>query len=802
MTDGGPTHAEVHALVEDAADAVGDLWPLHSFVAANPLSGFEDRPFHEAVATGERLGGGRGYPEPSTFRRAWHEGRIDPDVLAEELDALGFDLGVEEALDEIEEATSTPAPSVDSDTRVDRLVTDWLSAFCDEGRAEAPMPHRDEGFYPAWRRVARHDPALPRAEVDGLPAEPETAVAEALADVPVDRRESVVVHHLAALPGWTGYVKRRAADNADWQREHPVDLVHLLAVRLATAELLDVDVVPEDDPLEDVEPAPPVEEAWLSAWERSQRDRLVDALASEAAKLDSDDVAADDGGRPDAQLAFCIDTRSEVVRRHVEAQGEYETHGYAGFFGVPIRYDAADREGAVDACPPMVEARHHVHDHPDPAEVERAERHDRRRAFVDAGYGLAETLETNVATAFSYVELAGVGYGAVMTALTLVPGWMRSAALRVGAAAERARCYSLDLDRKPEDDTDLPAGMTVDERVEYAATAFDLMGWDYFARLAVFVGHASETSNNPFDSALDCGACAGNPGGPNARVLAEICNDPEVRDRLRGRGIEIPGDTVFVAAEHNTTTDEIELYDGRVPESHENEVETLKRDLAAAREEAAAERASGMRGVEVDRAATATEVRAADWAQTRPEWGLAGNAAFVVGPRALTEEFDLGGRCFLHSYDWRSDDGDALKQILAGPAVVTHWINSQYYFAAVDNDAYGSGSKVTQNPTGNIGVRQGNGGDLETGLPLQSVAAADDEAYHQPLRLAVVVHAPRDRVAQALAEVEELRRPLDNGWLRLSVVDPTDTEVYHYAGDLGWREHAAAARTPSIAADD
>jgi len=224
-----------------------------------------------------------------------------------------------------------------------------------------------------------------------------------------------------------------------------------------------------------------------------------------------------------------------------------------------------------------------------------------------------------------------------------------------------------------------------------------------------------------------------------------------------------------------------------VPETHADDIEQLRADLATARAGAAAERAGDM-GADADAAVRETERRAADWAETRPEWGLAGNAGFVVGPRALTDDLDLDGRSFLHSYDWRTDpDGDALEAILAGPMVVTQWINAQYYFATVDNAAYGSGSKVTQNPVGNVGVYQGNGGDLLTGLPRQSLWSAADEPYHQPLRLSTVVHAPVDRVTDALADHADVAGLLDNGWLSLTVVDPEqDHRAFHYAGGLEW----------------
>ena len=46
-----------------------------------------------------------------------------------------------------------------------------------------------------------------------------------------------------------------------------------------------------------------------------------------------------------------------------------------------------------------------------------------------------------------------------------------------------------------------------------------------------------------------------------ARVAASLLNDAGVREGLKARGIFIPEDTWFLAALHDTTTDEIRLYD-------------------------------------------------------------------------------------------------------------------------------------------------------------------------------------------------------------------------------------------------
>jgi len=420
-----------------------------------------------------------------------------------------------------------------------------------------------------------------------------------------------------------------------------------------------------------------------------------------------------------------------------------------------------------------------------------------------------DALKTNAATAFSFVETAGAGYGSVLAARTLLPGRVHDA---LDAADERHpddhEFCEPTVDYDPDAVHELREGLTLDEKVEYAAAAFESMGWEQFARVVVFAGHASRTANNPFDSSLDCGACAGNPGGPSARVLAAICNDDAVRSALRERGIEIPDDTVFVAGQHNTTTDEVDLYTDDVPESHGDDIEQLEADLETARAGATAERAGDM-GADVESGVRETERRAADWAETRPEWGLAGNAGFVVGPRELTEGVDLDGRSFLHSYDHSTDpDGDALEGIMTGPMVVTQWINTQYYFATVDNAVYGSGSKVTHNPVGNVGVYQGNGGDLMTGLPLQSLRSADGDPYHQPLRLSTVIHAPVDRVTDVLSEHESLAELLDNGWLSLSVVDPEQEDrAFHYDGELEWTPVSEPAEAPEptaepVAADD
>jgi hypothetical protein len=797
------TETTTQERIERAAESVGAAWPLHSFVTANPLAGFENRPFAEAVRAGQRLFDARGYPGADVFRRAWETGQIDPELLLATLDEHGYDADPETLLDRMGTAETELAGrdgSETSEARVESVLTKWLAAFFDQGQTDWSMPTREEGFYAAVRSVARHDRQIPdQSAMTGLPEDPVTAIEDLLADYPSEQWQAIFEYHFAGLPGWTGFIKHRVAAGDDWQSAYPVTLAGYLAVRLVFTDLFDAPIEPPERsrPTGDSSESPDdgavrLPEVWLTAWEATYREELVTAVADAGRSLPRDHGGrgkdAGDGDRPAAQLVFCIDTRSEIIRRHVERAGPYETHGYAGFFGIPMRYEGYDTDVTVDACPPILNAAHHIADRPADGRDQQRTGYEFWSRLRESGRELLHTLRTNPGTAFSFVESAGSGYGLALAARTLLPARIYDA---LASADDRVpdvhEFCTPTVDHDPDAGEELPLGLTFEEKVEYAASAFELMGWEEFARVVAFVGHAGQTANNPFDSSLDCGACAGNPGGPSARLLAAICNDDEVQEALRERGHEIPPDTVFIAGEHNTTTDEVTLFDGDVPASHANDLERLRADLETARAGAAAERAADM-GADPSAGVRETERRAADWAEVRPEWGLAGNAAFVIGHRALTADLDLDGRSFLHSYDPATDpDGDALEAIMTGPMVVTQWINCQYYFATVDTAVYGSGSKITQNPVGNVGVYQGNGGDLMTGLPLQSLLAADDDPYHQPLRLSVVIDAPVERVTGVLEHHEGLTELLDNGWLSLTVVDPEqDHRAFHYEGELNW----------------
>jgi uncharacterized protein YbcC (UPF0753/DUF2309 family) len=365
---------------------------------------------------------------------------------------------------------------------------------------------------------------------------------------------------------------------------------------------------------------------------------------------------------------------------------------------------------------------------------------------------------------FSLVETLGIGYvGAILRRHF---GADSSAVDSLGLSARDLRALRPDLC--------LPAGDAIARKADLLATILRAMSLtSEFARLIVLVGHGSQSANNPQAASLDCGACGGRTGEINARVLAGLLNDPAVRIELGKRGIDLPVDTLAMAALHNTTTDEVQLFDiDALPSTHSRDLKRLQRSLLEAGHRTRAERAPSLSLASLaqrpDALLKQIRRRARHWAETRPEWGLADNAAFIVAPRSRTRGIDLKGRSFLHDYHWAEDhDGKVLELIMTAPMIVTHWINLQYYASTVDPDHFGSGNKVLHNVAcGRIGVFEGNTGDLRIGLSRQSVH--DGERWmHTPLRLSVFIDAPRERIDRIIARHVTVRQLVDNQWLHL-----------------------------------
>lgn len=1024
MTIALGTSLKIRSMIYIAAEPIPFFWPMRTFIHHNPLHGLENLPFADAVEKADELFHGRTFLPRKIYQQYLAAGKINrsavestienfvktkdqiegvdltkwlmflltemelPFVLtntvadAEDVHAVlngnsvrpGTEIDINLLGERLREKLLGDRPvyevvdtlfGTDIANELDELVIKSCLDFFDEGQSVWEMPGREQGFFTAWRDVAKRNlrfflRGFHISRILEMADTPEGIIAYVMQQlgIPEERWMDYFTRELSRLHGWVGFIRwRTSAKHYYWAEQYPGDLIDYMAMRLTLAlallnsrkmkrfahtadaieetiqsktveaylrhELYGKGILPamahrvsraleigKEKQLESVFyeyiAAKRDDEArhqaarfeilaelsdnidalkqlgahdianlqdiildfeqqegmlWLRAMESKAIGRLMNGLTPVSQDQDSQLK------RPFAQAMFCIDTRSERIRRHLETIGDYQTFGIAGFFGVPVSFMELGKGGETHLCPVILTPKNLV-----PEITAAAPQED---AAIPVLERALHELKESVLTPFVTVEAIGLLFGFDMVGKTIAPKtynrWRRhmhvekpstrllldklsrEQADSIVRAVQRAvivKAVQHEFGLEPEKITDDIVrdlreaalghqsaagifaeslnladeqayafvgrlqgayrinsdfahrqieqlgriGFTLDEQVTYVGTALRTIGLTQnFSRFVLLVGHGSTSENNPYESALDCGACGGNHGLVSGRVLAQMANKPQVRRLLSEQGIDIPDDTWFLPALHNTTTDELRLHDLElIPPSHLVYIDRLRNGLVAASRLCAQERVPSLSidpepEMDTDTAFRLAQRNSMDWSQVRPEWGLSRNAFFVIGRRSLTEQLSLDGRAFLHSYDYRVDPRRRLlENILTGPLVVGQWINMEHYFSTVDNDRFGSGSKVYHNVAGRFGVMTGNLSDLRTGLPSQTVLK-DGLPYHKPLRLITVIEAPIEHARQAIEGVVAVKRLVHNGWLRMMVIDPNTKNVSLYARGR-WRE--------------
>lgn len=535
--------------------------------------------------------------------------------------------------------------------------------------------------------------------------------------------------------------------------------------------------------------------------------------------------------KPKAAAVFCVDVRSEAFRRNLERIDNYKTYGVAGFFGIKMALIEFDKSHELLLCPAMENPERVVIELPS----QNTQEYEKKKNIIYTVKKTLEKLKNNPYTPFFTVEAFGWLFGYNLFGKTLFPKYLSKINQKIKAkppktvygidklSEEEALKYTekffiekiqhaFDIEGKKLSDKEardilyqlldnsipdslhkiltkhritldyynyikskfLNMGFSLQEQAKLADNFLKLISMvDSFPDFVFLVGHGSESDNNPYESALDCGACGGNSGYHNVRAMCFILNKQQVRELME---IKIPKDTIFIPALHNTTTDEIEFFDEEiVPPEKLKLLEEIKRDFYIATTKTRQERVKVLPYADNE---DDVLVRAIDWSEMRPEWGLSKNIGVFVGKRESAMNSVLHNRFFMHSYDYKLDpDNLVLKRILNGPFLIAQWINAEHYFSTVNNEVFGSGSKVYHNVVGKFGVFNSNYSDLQIGLPYQTVYF-EDKAFHEPARIVVFVEAPLEKVVQAASETDHPMTLLKNEWVRLVVVDKEKNKLF------------------------
>ena len=547
--------------------------------------------------------------------------------------------------------------------------------------------------------------------------------------------------------------------------------------------------------------------------------------------------------KPLATGIFCLDVRSEVIRRKIEASGPYSTFGAGGFLGLPISFVGFDKGHELSLAPAIIKPTNIVFEIP----TEAHEEYNSKKGVLTTYKKVLSDLKNNPYTPYIMVEAIGWAFGIKLFGKTFFPDkteklfkkmkpkkpkttftlnkltdreiekyvkklhiniinevlvtqsdaifndaqitllWEHlvfDTKLSIQATTDLVDtlkyAYHINAeDYQTQRDKLAFVGFTLDEQVMYLDNLLKMIGLvKDFPKFVTIIGHGSLSDNNPFESALDCGACGGSISLPNSRALCMIANKPDVREKLKAKGIEIPEHAVFIPGLHTTTTDVISFYDTDDLSVEDTELfSTMQHDFKAASLASREERVKVLPNADTQEDLF---IKTMDWSEPRPEWGLAGNMGAFAGPRDSTRHLSFNNRLFMHSYDWTidNDNADILTRIFDGPLVVGEWINLEHYFSTVDNKVYGAGSKVYHNVVSKIGVYNGNYSDLKIGLPTQSVIS-EGEAYHEPVRLLTFMEAPLEKVGKAVEN--SLAQPfILNEWIRPIVIDKEAKKVYSY----------------------
>jgi uncharacterized protein len=780
--------------------------PLKDFIHHNTLHAFQRSKFYDAIFKANAIFGFEVAFPVDDYRQLYRNGRIRSEILdavltkrkgtnkteswKEKLLTKQYDDAFNPRIGRLRANWKT-IYHIDLDTLVQPLLFRILSSYLDQGIALWHFPNESKGLLYAIKELetGSFTSFFKSKRATKLLFDDHLSI-EKLLDIVVGKAEyyeQYVFDQQCSHRGWSGMVAsiETHPDGVLYPKKialHDLIILDLLleidaldsqlgdnwqplAIRSETiaqsdglAKFQPLDLFADIDTTEHQE----VLKIWQDAFEWNYYDEVLAGLRYTKDNKSEDDVITNKS----FQAIFCIDEREDSLRRHLEsADPTCETLGAPGFFGVEFYFQPQFGQFYEKLCPAPVTPKYLIKE----TDVTAHRKHE-----------LLYTKKTHNVWLGFFISLSLGAVAAFRLVQNLFSPKMSPAIS--DAFAHMNIDGQLQIENKNLDDreNDLQLGFTVAEmalRVENLLRGVGMI--KDFAPIFYVVAHGSSSANNPHHGAHDCGACSGRPGSVNARVFAAMANHPKVRAILAKNGLNIPDETQFLGALHDTAADEIAFYDESTlspknAAAHLKNKETFENALDLNAKERSRRFASIDTKQDIKKVREAIRRRSVSLFEPRPELGHGTNALCFVGHRKLTKNLFFDRRAFMNSYDYRTDpEGKLLLGVMRPLPVVCGGINLEYYFSRMDNYKLGAGTKLPHNVVGLIGVANSSDGDLRPGLPLQMIEV------HDPVRLLILVEHYPDVVLNTIKTEAAVYEWFINEWVHLVAIHP-DTNAFHY----------------------
>ena len=671
---------------------------------------------------------------------------------------------------------------IDLDNQIQPLLFRILCSYLDQGIAIDNFPIEHKGFLSSLRELERnsHVSFFKTERARNLLLHSQCKLPALLHIVVGDEMwfENYLFDQQFSHPGWSGLVATIEDQPETLLDKRNITLHDFIAFEL----LLEIDALTfylgnNWKPIsEKVEMAPT---SLFAAIDKSEYQELVNMWqeAYEWTYYDSILCAVKQNSIPSTksisikdksfQALFCIDDRECSIRRHVEQlNNKCETFGTPGHFGVEFYYQPEHGKFLTKSCPVPITPKFLIKEYDSSRTIDKDVHLSKHSHNLVTGWLISQTLGF---------------WSALRLCVNLFKPSMSPATATSLRHMEKLSKLTVEYHPNQPNLHNLQVGFSQIEMANRLEAVLKSIGLIHdFAPIVYVIGHGSSSVNNPHYAAYDCGACSGRPGSVNARVFCQMANNTEVREILKIAGINIPVNTVFIAALHDTTRDEMVFYDEEnLREKHIYLHRENKHTFNNALDENARERSRRFEVVNTKKPAKYVhekiKTRSVSLFEPRPELNHATNSLCIIGRREITHGIFLDRRAFMNSYDYKIDpEGKWLLNILKAAAPVCGGINLEYYFSRVDNQKLGAGSKLPHNVMGLVGVANGIDGDIRPGLPSQMIEV------HNPIRLLMVIEHLPDVVKQTLDQSSETSAWFENEWINLVVVNPENGEFFRY----------------------